>query len=143
MTNLEEALGEIDVLAPAERADAAPRKSALDDKINEHFAGAVVRKDLVKAVRGNAVVPSYVLEYLLGQYAASDDEETIKAGSEAVRRIFAQHYVHRNEAEWVKPIIGRHRWYRMRLLSRSVPKRRKSRLTQVDASHLSPSFHEA
>ena len=40
--------------------------TALDDKINEHFAGLVVRKDLVKAVKGNAIVPSYVLEYLLG-----------------------------------------------------------------------------
>ncbi|WP_253260215.1 BREX system Lon protease-like protein BrxL, partial [Nocardia farcinica] len=80
MTNLEDALSEIDLLADAEGAATAPAKSALDDKINEHFAGAVVRKDLVKAVRGNAVVPSYVLEYLLGQYAASDDEATIQAG---------------------------------------------------------------
>ncbi len=39
----------------------------LDDKINQHFAGLVVRKDLVKAVKGNAIVPTYVLEYLLGQ----------------------------------------------------------------------------
>ena len=44
--------------------------SQLDDKINQHFAGLVVRKDLVKAVKGNAIVPSYVLEYLLGQYCA-------------------------------------------------------------------------
>ena len=48
--------------------------SVLDDKINEHFAGLVVRKDLVKAVKGNAIVPSYVLEFLLGQYCATDDE---------------------------------------------------------------------
>ena len=54
-----------------------PVKSPLDQKINEVFAGAVVRKDLVKAVKGNAIVPSFVLEYLLGQYAASDDEATI------------------------------------------------------------------
>ena len=87
MTNLEDALGEIDVLAAADTTDAAPTKSALDDKINEHFAGAVVRKDLVKAVRGNAVVPSYVLEYLLGQYAASDDEATIQAGIDSVRQV--------------------------------------------------------
>ena len=45
--------------------------SALDEKINEHFAGYVVRKDLVKAVKGNAIVPTYVLEYLLGQYCAT------------------------------------------------------------------------
>ncbi|SDF46484.1 ATP-dependent Lon protease [Cellulosimicrobium cellulans] len=112
MTNLEDALGEIDVLAAAETTDAAPTKSALDDKINEHFAGAVVRKDLVKAVRGNAVVPSYVLEYLLGQYAASDDEATIQAGIDSVRQILATHYVNRNEHMLVKSEIrrkGRHR----------------------------------
>ncbi|MDD2230349.1 MAG: BREX system Lon protease-like protein BrxL, partial [Candidatus Cloacimonetes bacterium] len=39
----------------------------LDEKINEHFQGLVVRKDLVKTVKGNAIVPTYVLEYLLGQ----------------------------------------------------------------------------
>ncbi|WP_328660723.1 BREX system Lon protease-like protein BrxL [Nocardia salmonicida] len=92
--------------------DTAPTKSALDDKINEHFAGAVVRKDLVKAVRGNAVVPSYVLEYLLGQYAASDDEATIQAGIDSVRQILAAHYVNRNEHMLVKSKIrskGRHR----------------------------------
>ena len=111
MTNLEDALGGIDVLA-AEATDATPVKSALDDKINEHFAGAVVRKDLVKAVRGNAVVPSYVLEYLLGQYAASDDEATIQAGIDTVRQILATHYVNRNEHMLVKSEIrrkGRHR----------------------------------
>ena len=66
---------------------APPQASSLDRKINEHFAGVVVRKDLVKAVRGNAIVPSYVLEYLLGQYAASDDEATIQSGIDAVRKI--------------------------------------------------------
>ena len=40
----------------------------LDKKINEYFPGLVVRKDLVKTVKGNAIVPTYVLEYLLGQY---------------------------------------------------------------------------
>jgi len=112
MTNLEDALGEIDILAAAETTDAAPTKSALDDKINENFAGAVVRKDLVKAVRGNAVVPSYVLEYLLGQYAASDDEATIQTGIDSVRQILATHYVSRNEHMLVKSEIrrkGRHR----------------------------------
>lgn len=106
MTNLEDALDEIDVFA-AEATDASPTKSALDDKINEHFAGAVVRKDLVNAVRGNAVVPSYVLEYLLGQYAASDDEATIQAGIDSVRQILATHYVNRNEHMLVKSEIRR------------------------------------
>ena len=112
MTNLEDALDQIDVLTTSETTGTAPAKSALDDKITEHFAGAVVRKDLVKAVRGNAVVPSYVLEYLLGQYAASDDETTIQAGIDSVRQILATHYVNRNEHMLVKSAIrrkGRHR----------------------------------
>ena len=65
--------------AAQEPEDQTPEQSELDKKINQHFAGVVVRKDLVKAVKGNAIVPSYVLEYLLGQYAASDDEATIQA----------------------------------------------------------------
>lgn len=80
-------------------------KTTLDEKINQHFPGVVVRKDLVKAVKGNAIVPSYVLEYLLGQYAASDDESTINAGINTVRQILADHYVHRNQAELVKSTI--------------------------------------
>lgn len=91
---------------------ASPQQSDLDYKVNLLFGGSVVRKDLVKAVKGNAIVPSYVLEYLLGQYAASDDEATIQAGIDAVRKILADHYVHRNESELVKSTIrekGRHR----------------------------------
>lgn len=111
MTNLEDALDGIDPGAGG-AAEAPPIQSALDRKINEHFAGAVVRKDLVKAVRGNAVVPSYVLEYLLGQYAASDDEATIQTGIDSVRQILATHYVNRSEHMYVKSEIrrkGRHR----------------------------------
>ncbi|MDM8085950.1 BREX system Lon protease-like protein BrxL [Cellulomonas cellasea] len=89
-----------------------PEQSDLDYKINLLFPGVVVRKDLVKAVKGNAIVPTYVLEYLLGQYAASDDEATIQAGIDTVRKILAEHYVHRSESELVKSTIkerGRHR----------------------------------
>ena len=77
----------------------------LDEKINKFFAGSVVRKDLVKAVKGNAIVPSYVLEYLLGQYCATDDEETIQNGIETVKNILKNHYVHRNEAGLVRSHI--------------------------------------
>ena len=96
-----------------ESAEAPAPSSELDRKINEHFAGAVVRKDLVKAVKGNAIVPSYVLEYLLGQYAASDDEATIQAGIDTVRKILADHYVHRNESELVKSKIKERGRYRI------------------------------
>jgi ATP-dependent Lon protease len=94
-------------------AERSLQPTELDRKINKHFAGAVVRKDLVKAVKGNAIVPSYVLEYLLGQYAASDDEATIQAGIETVRNILAQHYVNRNESELVKSKIKERGRYRI------------------------------
>ena len=77
----------------------------LDQKINTHFPGLVVRKDLVKTVKGNAIGPSYVLEYLLGQYCATSDEPTIQTGIETVKEILAKHYVHRNEAGLVRSNI--------------------------------------
>ncbi|PRY94295.1 BREX system Lon protease-like protein BrxL [Donghicola tyrosinivorans] len=79
--------------------------TTLDDKINEHFAGFVVRKDLVKAVKGNAIVPTYVLEYLLGQYCATDDEASIETGIETVKEILRKHYVHRSEAGLIQSTI--------------------------------------
>lgn len=77
-----------------------------DKKIHDAFPGLVVRKDLVKEVKGNAIVPSYVLEYLLGQYCATDDQETVKAGIENVKAILAEHYVHRNEANKIRAEIS-------------------------------------
>ncbi|MFA5713533.1 MAG: BREX system Lon protease-like protein BrxL [Bacteroidales bacterium] len=79
----------------------------LNSKINHYFAGKVVRKDLTKLVKGNAVVPTYVLEYLLGQYCASDDEQTIKEGVERVKSILAEHYVHRDEAQHIMEQVRR------------------------------------
>jgi len=79
--------------------------NVLDNKITTQFAGMVVRKDLVKTVKGNAIVPSYVLEYLLGQYCATSDEDSIASGIETVRKILREHYVHRNEANLVKSKI--------------------------------------
>lgn len=86
--------------------------TALNVKINEHFAGKVVRKDLTKLVKGNAIVPTYVLEYLLGQYCATDDEATIDEGVETVKNIIAKHFVHRDESQIIKSTIrekGSHR----------------------------------
>lgn len=77
----------------------------LDQKINQYFPGLVVRKDLVKLVKGNAIVPSYVLEYLLGQYCATSDEDSIQSGIETVKGILARHYVHRNEAGLIRSTI--------------------------------------
>ncbi|MEM7133182.1 MAG: BREX system Lon protease-like protein BrxL [Chloroflexota bacterium] len=86
--------------------------STIDQKITAHFPGLVVRKDLVKLVKGNAIVPSYVLEYLLGQYCATADEATIRSGLETVKEILRKHYVHRNEAGLIRSQIreqGRHK----------------------------------
>jgi len=79
--------------------------NSLDQKINSHFPGLVVRKDLVKTVKGNAIVPSYVLEYLLGQYCATSDEATIQTGIETVKEILRKHYVNRNEAGLIRSHI--------------------------------------
>jgi len=86
--------------------------SALDRKILLHFPGLVVRKDLTNGLKQNAVVPTYVLEYLLGQHCATDDIDVIKSGLESVQKILAKHYVHRNQSELVKSTIkekGRHK----------------------------------
>jgi len=84
----------------------------LDKKLNKYFGGKVVRKDLTKIVKGNAIVPTYVLEYLLGQYCATDDEATLLQGVETVKNIIAKHFVHRDEAQLIKSTIrdkGSHR----------------------------------
>jgi ATP-dependent Lon protease len=92
---------------------ATPRVlGALDQKILLHFPGLVVRKDLTHGLKQNAVVPTYVLEYLLGQHCATEDNDAIKSGLESVQRILAKHYVHRNQAQLIKSTIkekGRHK----------------------------------
>ncbi len=84
----------------------------LQEKILDAFLGKVVRKDLAFLVKGGLPVPTYVLEYLLGQYCASDDEEDIENGLEKVKEVIRNNYVHRAESEIVKGKIkeqGRHR----------------------------------
>jgi ATP-dependent Lon protease len=77
----------------------------LQAKIHEYFEGKVVRKDLTKGIKGNAVVPTYVLEYLLGQHCATKDEDIIAQGLDKVKNIIRDHFVHRDEAEFVKSTI--------------------------------------
>ena len=84
----------------------------LQEKIMNAFIGKVVRKDLAFLVKGGLPVPTYVLEYLLGQYCATDDEEAIEYGLEKVKQVIQNNYVHRAEAESVKGKIresGRYR----------------------------------
>jgi len=75
------------------------------EKIIQNFEGKVVRKDLTSLVKGNAVVPTYVLEYLLGQNCAVNDEKIIMQGIEKVKNIIKNNFVHRSEAELVKSMI--------------------------------------
>lgn len=77
----------------------------LQEKILTQFEGKVVRKDLTSRVKGNAVVPTYVLEFLLGQYCAINDEEVIDKGIEKVKDVIKNNFVHRADAEYVKSTI--------------------------------------
>jgi ATP-dependent Lon protease len=78
---------------------------ALDIKLNQSFAGKVVRKDLTKQIKEGANVPVYVLEYLLGMCCATDDEATIKEGIRKVKQILSENYVRPDESEKVKAKI--------------------------------------
>lgn len=77
------------------------------------YDGFVVRKDLVGQVKGNAIVPSYVLEFLLAQYCATTSEAAIVEGVESVRRILAKHYVNRGDSELIKSRIYEAGQYRI------------------------------
>jgi len=79
--------------------------SDLNQKLNAFFPGKVVRKDLTKRLREGINVPVFVLEYLLGMYCSSDDEETIQTGVERVKEILALNYVRADEAEKIKAKI--------------------------------------
>lgn len=70
-------------------------------KLRTFFDGKIVRKDLTKRIKEGANVPVYVLEFLLGQYCSSDDEEIVKDGVETVKRILSENYVRPDEAEKV------------------------------------------
>lgn len=77
----------------------------LNQKLNEYFAGKVVRKDLTKKIKEGANVPVYVLEYLLGMYCATNDENSIQDGVEMVKKILSDNFVRPDEAEKVKSKI--------------------------------------
>ena len=68
-------------------------------KLRSNFDGKIVRKDLTKHIKEGANVPVYVLEYLLGQYCNSEDEEIIESGVESVKHILADNYVRPDESE--------------------------------------------
>ena len=77
------------------------RRDSIKAKLRQNFDGKIVRKDLTKKIKEGANVPTYVLEFLLGQYCSSDDDEIVQKGVENVKRILADNYVRPDEAEKV------------------------------------------
>lgn len=77
----------------------------LNRKIIEHFPGKIVRKDLTSLMKRSAGIPTYVLEYLLGMYCATDDEAAIADGMARIRKILAENYVRPEESEKIKSRI--------------------------------------
>ncbi|MCQ4334384.1 protease Lon-related BREX system protein BrxL [Natronomonas sp. F2-12] len=85
----------------------------VDRKALDVFSGRVVRKDLVQDIKSGVNVPTYVLEYLIGQYCATDDEESLEEGLEKVKEILSKHYVRPDEAEFVKSEVRERGRYRV------------------------------
>jgi len=100
---------------------------ALDRKLNQAFPGKVVRKDLLHQIKGGENVPSYVLEYLLGRYCASDSEEEIRLGIAAVKETLRENYFRQDEANKAKALVERHGQHRFidRIDVRFVPSEMK------------------
>src|SRR5690606_25168976 len=85
----------------------------LDRLLLQAFPGKVVRKDLLHQIKGGENVPSYVLEYLLGRYCASDDPDEIEAGIAAVKQTLRDNYFRHDEANKAQSLVeqrGRHRF---------------------------------
>ena len=77
----------------------------INRKLRKYFDGKIVRKDLTKKLREGANVPVYVLEYLLGQYCNSDDDEIIAQGMDNVKRILADNFVRPDEAQKILSVL--------------------------------------
>ena len=84
------------------------RREEIRRKLRENFDGKIVRKDLTKKIKEGANVPVYVLEFLLGQYCSSDDEEILQSGMESVKQILANNYVRPDEAQKVLSKLRQH-----------------------------------
>lgn len=77
----------------------------IKEKLKEHFSGKIVRKDLAKQIKEGANVPVYVLEFLLGQYCSSDEDNVIEAGVAKVKKILADNFVRPDEAQKILSIL--------------------------------------
>lgn len=83
-------------------------REEIKEKLRRNFDGKIVRKDLTKKIKEGANVPVYVLEFLLGQYCSSDDEDIIEQGIETVKKILADNYVRPDEAQKVLSKLRQH-----------------------------------
>lgn len=83
----------------------------IKEKLKEHFSGKIVRKDLAKQIKEGANVPVYVLEFLLGQYCSSDEDNVIEAGVSKVKKILADNFVRPDEAQKILSILRQKRTY--------------------------------
>lgn len=91
-----------------ETAGGTTNREEIRQKLKDHFPGKIVRKDLTKKIKEGANVPVYVLEFLLGQYCSSDDEEIVKAGVENVKKILSANFVRPDEAQKVLSVLRQH-----------------------------------
>jgi len=80
-------------------------RTIIKDKLRQYFDGKIVRKDLTKKIKEGANVPVYVLEFLLGQYCSSDDDEVIERGVQNVKRILADNFVRPDEAQKILSVL--------------------------------------
>ena len=85
--------------------DTDDHREVIKTKLRHCFDGKIVRKDLTKKIKEGANVPVYVLEFLLGQYCSSDDEEVIEKGVENVKRILADNFVRPDEAQKILSVL--------------------------------------
>ena len=77
----------------------------LTSKILENFPGKIVRKDLTTLMKKGANVPTYVLEFLLGQYCSTDDQDVIDAGIKKIKKVLSENYVRPDQSEYIKSKI--------------------------------------
>ncbi len=96
---------------PKTPIDPAEKDSSINAKLNDYFAGKIVRKDLTKKIKEGANVPVYVLEYLLGMYCATTDEASIEQGVETVKKILADNFVRPDEAQKIISKLREHGSY--------------------------------
>lgn len=83
-------------------------RDSIRAKLRQNFDGKIVRKDLTKKIKEGANVPVYVLEFLLGQYCSSDDEEIVERGVKNVKQILASNFVRPDEAQKILSILRSH-----------------------------------